>query len=128
MYNNGFPVNYPQMVMPQLPTFQPQQQPQTMTQPTIHADIIQIGSEQEAWNQNVNVGSSQMMMLRDESAIFIKSAYPDKQPTMDIYRKEAQKAVPSPADYVTKDELAAALAALKPAKKTAKEAAEDGTV
>ena len=32
------------------PQFQQQANPQGMTPPTIHADIIQIGSEQEAWN------------------------------------------------------------------------------
>lgn len=103
MYNNGFPIGYP---------FQ-QQTPQAMTQPTIHADIIQVPSEQDAWNERVDAGTSKMMMLRDESAIFVKSAYPDRQPTMDIYRREAQKAIPALSDFVTKDELAEALKALK---------------
>jgi len=108
MYNNGFPVTYPQ--------FQP---PQAMTMPTIHADIIQIPTEQDAWNQNVNPGDSRIMILRDESAIFIKSAYTDRQPTMDIYRREAQKALPDPSQFVTKDELAEALKALHAPKEAA---------
>ena len=118
MYNNGFPVTYPQLTFP----YQQTQQVQGMTRPTIHADIIQIETEQDGWNQTVAAGTSQMMITRDESTILIKSAYTDKQPTMDIYRKEAQKAIPSPADYVTKEELAAALEAIKSTRKTAKEA------
>ena len=121
MFNNGFPVAYPQMIMQQVP----QQAPQGMTPPTIRADIVQLETEQEAWNHPVQIGSSQMIMLRDESAIFIKSAYPNRQPTMDIYRKEAQKAIPAPSDYVTKQELAAALEALKTPKKSVKTEVEE---
>lgn len=128
-YNNGFPITYPQMMLPQYPQLpQASQPPQGMTLPTIHADIIQIATEQDGWNQQVAPGVSQIMMTKDEQTIMIKSAYPDRQPTMDIYRKEAQKAIPAPSDYVTKDELAAALEALRPAKKAAKEVSNDGTV
>ena len=129
-YNNGFPITYPQMLIPQYPQLQQAQQspPQGMTPPTIHADIIQIATEQDGWNQQVAPGVSQIMITKDEQTIMIKSAYPDRQPTMDIYRKEAQKAIPAPSDYVTKDELAAALEALRPAKKAAKEVPNDGTV
>ena len=110
MYNNSFPVTYPQ-----LPNFQQQAQMQGMTPPTIHADIIQVGNEEEAWSYPVAAGSSQMMMARDDSAIFIKSAFPNSQPSLEIYRKEERKEKPA-ANYVTKEELAAALEALKEAK------------
>ena len=43
MYNNGFPVTYPQLTFP----YQQPQQAQGMTRPTIHADIIQIETEQD---------------------------------------------------------------------------------
>lgn len=119
-YNNGFPMNYPQMYMP---SYQTQQQ--TMTPPTIHAEIIQVGSEQDAWDQVVPAGSSQMMITRDESTIFVKSAYQNRQPTLDIYRKQAQKATPSSSDYVTKEELAAALEALKSPKNALKTEVEE---
>ena len=108
MYNNGFPVTYPQM-FPQLQ----QTQPQGMTPPTIHADIVQVGSEDEAWSWPVAAGSTQMMMDRDDSAIYIKSAYPNSQPTLDIYRKDTVRPQKRDADYVTHDELVEALKALK---------------
>jgi hypothetical protein len=116
MYNNGFPVGYP---------FQPQPQTQSMTLPTIHADIIQIPSEQDAWNQPVDTGGSKMMMTRDESAIIIKRVYPNSQPTMDIYRREAQSLIPSPSDYVTKEELNEILKGLKTPQKAKKEVADE---
>jgi hypothetical protein len=122
MYNNGFPVTYPQLTYP----FQQQQQlqPQGMTPPTIHADIVQVETEQEAWNYPVAAGSTQMMIARDDSAIFVKSAFSNSQPTLDIYRKEPQKAAPDPAEYVTKEELAAALEGLKRSRRIKEEPAE----
>jgi hypothetical protein len=120
-YNNGFPMTYPQMYMPAYQQMQqPQQASQGMTPPTIHAEIIQVGNEQDAWDQTVPAGASQMMIARDESAIFIKSAYPNRQPTLDVYRKEAQKAIPSVSDFITREEFTAAMEALKSAKKAVK--------
>ncbi len=118
MYNNVFPYSYPQM------TFPYQQQPaqaQGMTPPTIHADIVQVDTEQEAWNWPVAAGATQMMIAKDDSAIYVKSAYTNSQPTMDIYRKEVQKKAPDPAEYVTKEELAAALESIRTTRKTIKE-------
>ena len=119
MYNNLFPVTYPQMNFP----MQQQQQlmSQGMTPPTIHADIVQVETEQEAWNYPVAAGSTQMMIARDDSAIYVKSAFSNSQPTMDVYRKEAQKKAPDPEQYVTKEELAAALEEIKKTRKTTKE-------
>jgi hypothetical protein len=112
-YNNGFPITYPQMVLPGYPQI-PQQQPQqTMTQPTIHAEIIQIPGEKEAWNQPVSAGASQMMITRDEKYIFIKSAYPNSQPTMDVYERQAQRYQEGASDYVTREEFTRAIEALK---------------
>lgn len=119
MYNNGFPVTYPQL---QWPYQQQQQIVQGMTRPTIHADIVQVADENEAWNYQVAAGGSQMMMARDESAIYIKSAYPNSEPTLDIYMKQAQK---PQAGYVTREELMEAIAALKPqSKRTAQKEEE----
>lgn len=115
---NSFPMNYPMF------PYQPATTPQAMTPPTIHADIIQVGSEQEAWNEQVAAGASKMMITRDESLIFIKSAYPDRQPTLDVYRKEEQKPAPS-GDYVTKEELAEILKGLKRPTRAAKEKEEN---
>lgn len=116
MYNS-FPMTYPQM-----PIQQPL--PQSMTPPTIHADIIQVGSDQEAENQSVAVGAVQMMMAKDDSAIYIKSAYPNNQYRLDIYRKEPIRPQKCDADYVTKDELNDALKALKTALKAKNEGVE----
>lgn len=116
MYNNGFPMSYPQMGLPQA-------LPQSMTPPTIHADIIQVENEQEAENYSVAVGAVQMMMAKDDSAIFIKSAYPNSQYRLDIYRKELVRPEKSVADFVTKNELDEALKALKTALKVKEEGA-----
>lgn len=116
MYNS-FPMTYPQMPMQQ-------PLPQSMTPPTIHADIIQVGSDQEAENQSVAVGAVQMMMAKDDSAIYIKSAYPNNQYRLDIYRKELVRPEKSVADYVTKDELNDALKALKTVLKAKNEGVE----
>ena len=102
MYNT-FPMMYPNMY---------QTQAQGMSPPTIHADIVQVSGEQEALNYPVAAGSTQMMIDRDDSAIYIKSAYANGQPTLEVYRKEEKKDVPAP-DYVTKEELAELLAGMK---------------
>lgn len=118
MYNNGFPVTYPQLQWP----YQ-QQAPQAMTRPTIHADIVQVADENEAWDYQVAAGGSQMMMARDESAIFIKSAYPNSEPTLDIYTKQSRKEKNS--EYVTREELQELIAAIKPqGKRTAQKEEE----
>ena len=108
MYNNGFPVTYPQLQWP----YQQQQVIQGMTRPTIHADIVQVADENEAWEYQMAAGGSQMMMARDESAIYVKSAYPNSEPTLDIYLKQTQKKMGG--DYVTREELQELIAAMKP--------------
>lgn len=102
MYNT-FPMMYPNMYQPQA---------QGMSPPTIHADIVQVSGEQEALNYPVAAGSTQMMIDRDDSAIYIKSAYANGQPTLEVYRKEEKTETPAP-DYVTKEELAELLAGMK---------------
>ena len=98
MFNNGFPVTYPQLMYPAM-----QQQPaQGMSAPTIHADIVQVSGEQEAWNYPVAAGNTQMMMDRDDTAIYVKTAFPNSQPTLEIFRKEETR---KQQDYVTRDEL-----------------------
>lgn len=53
---------------------QKQHAPATMTPPTIHAEIVQVDGELAAAQYPVDAGASQMMMARDESAIFVKEA------------------------------------------------------
>lgn len=87
-YNNGFPISYQQFYQPQYQTpyggfqggnNQMQQQaqtaPQMMTPPTIHAEIVQIADRNEALNFPVGAGQAQMMITRDDSTIFVKSAF-----------------------------------------------------
>lgn len=138
-WNGGFPATYPQMYpqgypgaqmpvyaqqMAQAASMQPTQmsganQPaQMLTPPTIRAEIVQVESEAAAAGYPVGAGASQMMISRDESAIFIKTAMANGQTTLDVYEKRPPKPpAPSfdPGEYVRKDELetlvSAALAA-----------------
>lgn len=123
IYNNGFPATYqPQMPFPQYPMYQQptQQQPMPqMTPPTIRAEIVQVDDEAAARAYPVGAGASQMMIAKDESAIFIKSATQNGQ-TLDVFLKrppEPPAPVFDPSEYVRRDELEklvrAALAAQK---------------
>jgi len=113
LYNNGFPAGYPyfQQVQPQV-----QQQPQQMmTPPTIHAEIIQVDGEQAATNYPVGAGASQMMIARDDSAIFVKTAAANGTSTLDVYVRRPPAPPEPPIDltgYVTRDELERRLSAL----------------
>jgi len=103
MYNNGFPVTYPQMNY---------QQPM--------ADIGQVGSEQEAVNAYVAAGRSRIMFTPDDKTVFVKCVSMNGQTTLDIFDRRAQEPVLPASDYVTRQELAEALEALKPPKKGVK--------
>ena len=127
-YNNGFPVTYPQ-IFPQYQQPYPQYQqaapqaPSGMTPPTLHADIYQVGSEQEAANFPVAAGASQMMVAKDDSAIYVKTAYANGQSVLDVFVKRPPAPPEKPVDltaYVTREELEQRLAALSP-KRTRKE-------
>lgn len=111
MAYNYFPMGY----QPYVPTPQMQTQNQMMTPPTIHAEIVQVGSEQEAANYPVGMGASQMMIAKDDSAIYVKTATQNGA-TLEVFVKRPQKP-PAPAfdpsEYVTKEELDRRLEALK---------------
>ena len=119
-----------------VPQFAPQggvtmpQQPQTpqsanmgpqtaMTPPTIHAEIIQVESEEAVDTHPHAAGTSQMYMTRAEDKIIIKTQYANGYDKI-IYDKRPP-APPAPAfvpeDYVRRDEIgklvAAAVAALE---------------
>jgi len=134
LYNNGFPVTYPQFYYPQMPVMQtqpqmqqPQQQAQltqqSLTPPTIHADIVQVDNEQAAANFPVGAGASQMMIAKDDSAIFVKSAMPNGQTTLDVFVKRPP-APPKPeydlGNFVTREELEERLSALSHSKQPSK--------
>ena len=125
-WNNGFPATYQQTFPQGYPMTQPnpyaqqmaqtgfqqpsaQQQPaQMMTPPTIRAEIVQVEDEKAASNFPVGAGASQMMIARDESAIYIKTAMANGQTTLDVFEKRPP-APPAPTfdpeQYVRKDEL-----------------------
>lgn len=118
------PVNYPvyqppmQQIQMQQNAMQAQQmqqqQPQMMTPPTIHAEIVQVDSEQAAAQYPVGAGASQMMIARDDSAIFVKTATPNGQYTLDVFAKRPPAPVEPPFDpsaYVRRDEIDALIAA-----------------
>ena len=112
-YNyNPYQYSYQQPLQPQQ-----MQQPtgQQLTPPTIHAEIIQVENETAAVKFPVGAGQSQMLMTRDESAIFIKSALANGQEDIVVYqRQEPKPAKPeiNLSDYVTRDEFEKRLSAL----------------
>lgn len=98
---------------------------QLMTPPTIHAEIVQVSGRDEAANWPVGAGQSQMMIARDDSAIYIKTVYANGQAGLIEYLRSQPKAEPTP-DYVTREELEERLAELmKPKTKAKKEAVQD---
>ena len=81
--------------------------PQMMTPPTIHAEIVQVDGEQAAAAYPVGAGASQMMIARDESAIYVKTATANGF-SLDVFEKRVkspQNAVFDPAEYVRRDEV-----------------------
>lgn len=110
-YNNYFPVNY-QPFYPQYPQ-QPQPQQQMMTPPTIRAEIVQVGSKTEAANFPVGAGQTQMMIMKDDSAIFIKSAFANGQANLDEYIRKPPEPEKPTADYITREEFEQRISALQ---------------
>lgn len=96
------------------PTFPYYQQQQPAT------DIGQVNSEQEAVNAYVAAGRSKIMFTPDDNTIYIKCVSMNGQTSMDIFDRRTPAPIPPAPQYVTKDELAAALEALKSPKKAVK--------
>lgn len=138
IFNNGYPANYQPFGYQNYQQMQGAQMSpanqQMMTPPTIRAEIVQVDGEEAAGNFPVGAGSSQMMIARDDSAIFVKTAAANGQGyTLDVFVKRPPAPVKPPVDmgaYVTRDELPELLAAFlrggtAPTTQTAKEAADD---
>jgi len=120
-YNNGFPMSYQQFYQPQYQQpynsfqsgnnqMQQQAAQQMMTPPTIHAEIVQIADRAEAMNFPVGAGQAQMMIAKDDSAIFVKTAFANGQSNLVEYVKKAPEPQTPPADYVTREEFERRLA------------------
>lgn len=106
----------------QQPVQQPVQQPapQTMTPPTIRAEIVQVDDEAAAAQYPVGAGASQMMIAKDDSAIFVKTAHANEPATLDVYLKRPPAPIKpafDPADYIRRDEFETRLAAFLAAQK-----------
>lgn len=138
IFNNGYPANYQPFGYQNYQQMQGAQMSpanqQMMTPPTIRAEIVQVDGEEAANSFPVGAGSSQMMIARDDSAIFVKTAAANGQGyTLDVFVKRPPAPAKPPVDmgaYVTRDELPELLAAFlrggtAPATQTAKEAADD---
>lgn len=120
-YYNGFPATYQPMGFQQYqqPLYQPPQplpgtqmsqanQAQPFSPPTIRAEIVQVDSEAAASAFPVGAGASQMMIAKDESAIYIKSALANGQTALDVYEKRPPAPpapVFDPSEYVRRDEV-----------------------
>lgn len=109
--NTGF---YPAGYQP-YQQFQPVQQPAPgMSPPTVRADIVQVADEAEAERYAVGAGASQMMIARDDSAIFIKTAAANGETSLAVYeRRPPAPPAPTfdPALYVRRDEVESIVAA-----------------
>lgn len=84
-------------------------QPAPFSQPTIHAEIVQInGDIEEAENYPVPTGGTQMMINKAEDKIFIKTVYANNQRNVDVFVKQAPQPTQPQVnleDFVTKEEL-----------------------
>lgn len=91
------------------------QMQQMMTPPTIRAEIVQVDNEQAAAQYPVGAGASQMMIARDDSAIFVKTAGANGQTNLDVFVKRAPKPAEPPIDlnrFVTREEFEQRIAQL----------------
>ena len=95
-----------------------------MTPPTIRAEIVQVDGEEQAAQYPVGAGASQMMIARDDSAIYVKTAGTNGA-TLDVFVKRPA-AAPAPApEYMTRADVEAMIAAALPKRSVKKEAAEE---
>lgn len=138
IFNNGYPAsyqpfgyNYQPQIPQQMQGTQMSSASQMMTPPTIRAEIVQVDNEEAASNYPVGAGASQMMIAKDDSAIYVKTALVNGQATLDVFAKRPRTPQKPPVnldDYVTRAELESRLEAIlrpdKPKQGAKKEATE----
>lgn len=111
-YNTGFPIGYqpyyPQQQYTNINQQMPVQNQQAMTLPTIHAEIIQVDNEQAAENYPLAAGASQMMIAKDDSAIYVKTMFANGQYNLDVFVKRPPRQKQPEIDpnlYITREEF-----------------------
>ena len=92
--------------------------PNYAPQPSV--DIGQVSSEQDAVNAYVAAGRSKIMFTPDDKTVYVKCVSMNGQTSIDIFDRRDQNARFAAPNYVTKEELAEALEALKSPKKAVK--------
>lgn len=110
-----------------MPQNQQAAQSQSMTPPTIRADIIQIAAPDEVDRYQQQPGTSQMFITRDETCIIIREqgqsgyslAHYDKRPP------DPAKPTMDPSMYVTWDKLEERLASFAPPRPARSAAAKE---
>lgn len=114
-YNNGFPMNYPQMY------YQPQYQTPTVQQPQqptapVNNGIIWVQGEAGAKSYLVAPNNTVQLWDSEEQVIYLKSADASGMPSMKVLDYTIRNTNPSPVapaaiqngdKYVTKEELKA---------------------
>lgn len=111
-FNSGYNPYYMQTPYPQ-PTYQAQQmQPQMTTPPTIRAEIVQVNGREEAINFPVGTGQTQIMIAKDDSAIFIKAVFANGQSRVDEYIRKQPEPDSNTPEYVTREEFERRLSTL----------------
>ena len=109
IYPNSTPYVNPYMnAISQIVTSQ--MQPQPMSPPIIHTDIIPVNSEAEVNNWAVGNGQTLVFMMRDDSAIFFKTGSPNGA-VVEYY--DHRNVVNKAPEYVTRAELENMLQELK---------------
>ena len=103
-HQSYFPATY-QPIYPQQQMY-PQQM---MTPPTIRAEIVQVDNEEQAAAYPVGAGSSQMMIARDDSAIYVKTAGPNGA-TLDAFIKRPPSPKEAAPVYMTREDVEAMIA------------------
>ena len=91
-------------------------------------DIGQVNGEQDAVNAYVQAGRSKIMFTTDDQTIYVKCVSMNGQTSMDIFDRRAAATPPPPPEYVTREELNAALESLKSPKKGVKTEVKDEPV
>lgn len=99
-YNNGFPVGYPQMVMPQ---YQQPMQPQPQS-----GGVVWVQGEAAAKSYLLAPNTTLALWDSERQTIYLKSADPAGMPTMKILDytiRQATATLPAEGGWATKEEI-----------------------